>query len=119
MSKQISSKRRAMVYERDGRQCQYCGKPNLSIDEITLDHITPQVFGGAHSVDNLRVACKSCNSSRSKASIEDFRLQCTLRASGLLQTISTTQAKVLMERGIDLKLKPAHVFFFEQKEVEQ
>ena len=29
------------------------------------------------------------------------------------------QAKVLMERGIDLKLKPAHVFFFEQKEVEQ
>ena len=56
MSKQISSKRRAMVYERDGRQCQYCGKP---------------------------------------------------------------KAKVLMERGIDLKLKPAHVFFFEQKEVEQ
>ncbi len=116
MSSPVSSRRRALVYERDGRRCQYCGKQHLSDSEITADHITPIIHGGGNSQENLRTACKSCNSSRKHSSIEDFRLLQTLKSAGLAQVISTTQAKALMERGIDLRLPEPHVFFFEEAE---
>jgi len=29
----------------------------------SVDHIVPVVLGGGHSLDNLRPACSSCNSS--------------------------------------------------------
>lgn len=32
--------------------------------EPTLDHITPLIYGGTHDLDNLVLACKSCNSRR-------------------------------------------------------
>lgn len=40
--------------------CCYCG----SHVELSLDHLVPQFRGGAHSADNLLVACRSCNSSK-------------------------------------------------------
>ena len=48
------------VWERDGRVCVYCG----STEDLTLDHIVPLSKGGAHSPDNLCIACRSCNSSK-------------------------------------------------------
>ena len=55
----------SQVYERDGLQCVYCG----STDDLTLDHIVPLAGGGAHSIDNLTVACQSCNSSKGVKSL--------------------------------------------------
>ena len=40
--------------------CYYC----KSKCEPTIDHIQPLSKGGAHSLDNLVVACKSCNCSK-------------------------------------------------------
>ena len=40
--------------------CCYCG----SSEDLTLDHLVPQLKGGIHSSDNLVVACRSCNSSK-------------------------------------------------------
>ena len=42
--------------------CTYCG----TNDALSLDHLVPQFSGGAHSADNLVVACRSCNSSKGK-----------------------------------------------------
>lgn len=55
----------SQVYERDGLQCVYCG----STDDLTLDHIVPLAGGGAHSIDNLTVACQSCNGSKGVKSL--------------------------------------------------
>ena len=42
---------------RDGGRCQYCGDKGS-----TIDHVTPRSRGGAHSWDNVVLACLPCNS---------------------------------------------------------
>lgn len=49
---------RERVFMRDGRVCQVCGTDE---GEMHIDHIIPRKVGGDHSLDNLRVLCKSCN----------------------------------------------------------
>lgn len=63
------------VYARDGGRCLMC-KLRLSIKEATLDHIVPLVLGGAHSLINVRLACRPCNSRRGAGRIPaQMRLQ--------------------------------------------
>ena len=49
---------RDRIFKRDGRVCQLCGTDE---GEMHIDHIIPRKVGGDHSLDNLRVLCKSCN----------------------------------------------------------
>ena len=51
-------KHKERVFLRDGRVCQLCGTDE---GEMHIDHIIPRKAGGDHSLDNLRVLCKSCN----------------------------------------------------------
>jgi len=48
--------------------CCYCGSDAF----LSLDHLIPQFIGGAHSADNLVVACRSCNSSKGKRDFLDW-----------------------------------------------
>lgn len=51
-----------------GQKCSYCGcEENLS-----LDHIFAQKFGGKDIGDNLIYACKSCNSSKGKKDLMEW-----------------------------------------------
>jgi 5-methylcytosine-specific restriction endonuclease McrA len=43
--------------------CAYC----YSRSRLSMDHIEPIAFGGAHEPDNIVAACRSCNSSKSDA----------------------------------------------------
>jgi len=49
-----------LIYNRDGHACVYCKDAR----DLTLDHVVALARGGAHSYDNLVVACRSCNSSK-------------------------------------------------------
>jgi hypothetical protein len=51
---------REAVYARDGYRCCLCGAD----EELSLDHIYPWSLGGPDTEDNLRVLCRSCNSSK-------------------------------------------------------
>lgn len=51
---------RAFVMQRDGYACSECESP----DELTLDHIWPYSRGGTDEPSNLRVLCRSCNSTK-------------------------------------------------------
>lgn len=42
-------------------RCVYCGK---RLKKLTIDHITPLAKGGAHTLQNLVVACRPCNSKK-------------------------------------------------------
>jgi 5-methylcytosine-specific restriction endonuclease McrA len=46
--------------ERHGPLCFYCGHKR----KLTADHVAPLSRGGAHVVENIVPACKSCNSSK-------------------------------------------------------
>lgn len=48
---------RQSVYEADDFVCVYCGAG----DDLSLDHIVPQVNGGDDSFENLVTCCRSCN----------------------------------------------------------
>lgn len=53
--------------------CFYCG----SYENPTIDHVVPIVRGGKHSIGNIVVACKSCNSQKNRKTITEWRkLQC-------------------------------------------
>lgn len=56
----IAASIRDAVFRRDGHMCQACDATR----DLTLDHIVPYSHGGPDTVDNLRVLCRSCNSSR-------------------------------------------------------
>lgn len=68
-SRSIPARIRRSVIERDGLICQicYCSvrrvKENLP-DQLTLDHVFPWSLGGEHTVSNLRVACRACNTKK-------------------------------------------------------
>jgi len=51
---------RDAVMERDGHACVLCG----ATEDLTLDHIRPWSLGGPDTYSNLRVLCRSCNSSK-------------------------------------------------------
>lgn len=57
------------VVLRDGTLCHYCQGPTLLTykghpQRRTLDHVLPQSFGGTDDLDNLVLACQSCNSKK-------------------------------------------------------
>lgn len=52
-------KARAAVMARDGWRCYNCGSP-----ATTADHVVPLSRGGQSVPENMRAACRSCNSAR-------------------------------------------------------
>lgn len=64
----IESVKRAIIHERDGNRCKYCG---IHSKEMVLDHIIPRssYFADQLTVadrsDNLQSACWTCNENRS------------------------------------------------------
>jgi 5-methylcytosine-specific restriction endonuclease McrA len=53
-------KARAVVLERDGHVCRWCGAPATEADHWPI----PRHLGGQSTPDNLVAACKPCNSRR-------------------------------------------------------
>lgn len=59
----FSQKRAALMLaliDRGGYQCSICDCQ----DDLTIDHIVPLSRGGTDDLDNLRLLCRSCNSSK-------------------------------------------------------
>jgi 5-methylcytosine-specific restriction endonuclease McrA len=53
------------VFERDKGYCQYCGQ-DLLLSPATysshhIDHVTARAKGGADELENLKLACATCN----------------------------------------------------------
>lgn len=51
--------------------CAYC----LTAKATSMDHVVPMAKGGAHDVDNIVPACKSCNSRKGVKSILEFAMR--------------------------------------------
>lgn len=58
------------VKDRDGSTCAYCGATE---GPFHLDHIVPWSRGGKHSLENLTVACASCNWSKGDKALDEWR----------------------------------------------
>lgn len=60
---------REYLLEKWGRQCAYCDAKNTPLQ---VDHITPRSRGGSNRIDNLTLACSSCNLKKSNLPIAIF-----------------------------------------------
>ena len=60
---------REYLLEKFNRTCVYCGKKNIPLE---IEHLTPKSKGGANTVDNLAIACHSCNQKKNNRSAEEF-----------------------------------------------
>lgn len=54
---------RANIYLRDKYTCQYCGYKHPA-EDLTFDHVIPQVQGGETTWENIVTACLSCNNKK-------------------------------------------------------
>lgn len=61
---------REFVLRRDGRQCAYCGATS---GPFHIDHVVPVANGGSDDATNLVVACKPCNLSKGRKSLEQWQ----------------------------------------------
>jgi 5-methylcytosine-specific restriction endonuclease McrA len=59
------------IISRDGMVCYLCGK-ELGDDALSLDHVIPLRRGGTHTPENLRIACRSCNSRKGSLLLDEF-----------------------------------------------
>lgn len=59
-----------LVYERDGAICRYCGNTN---GPFHIDHMIPLSRGGLNTLENLTVACKTCNLRKHTLTAEEFK----------------------------------------------
>jgi len=66
----IADSIRLAIYEQDAWVCQLCTIPvdrdahHLAPTAPTLDHIQPRARGGSDEPNNLRLACRDCNTKR-------------------------------------------------------
>lgn len=66
------------LIERDGEQCYLCGDTvlfNLHYNDPkypTIEHVLAIKNGGTHSWDNVKVACRECNTRKSTILVEEF-----------------------------------------------
>jgi 5-methylcytosine-specific restriction endonuclease McrA len=61
-SADIDTLKQTQTDKRGNLRCWYCGK---AMTDYHVDHFIPLAKGGSSSVDNLRLACPTCNLSKS------------------------------------------------------
>lgn len=101
-----SERRRAVdlaVWGKSEGRCWYCGRQvelfaTNPDDRMCIDHVVSQSDGGGDDLTNLVPACKSCNSSKGRRSVEDFRWTAYRKANGI-PNFGPAHRQWLVEQG--------------------
>jgi len=70
-----TKEQRRDIWNKTGGRCYYCGVAlnPFTPGGLTYDHMIPQSRDGEHLIENLVLACKSCNSSKNDKTVEEYR----------------------------------------------
>lgn len=60
------------LVQKYGGKCYLCHRDFISKKEITIDHLVPRSGGGSDNIENLRLACKGCNTAKDSLSLEEY-----------------------------------------------
>lgn len=103
-----------IIRERDDDVCQYCGV-DVDDESFCIDHIQPKNLGGGDDEGNLRLSCFSCNSSKRKLNVEEFRELVGFQNTKYHGLITLRQYKSLCAIGENLQPIRKVLFYFEGK----
>lgn len=119
--KRINYLNRITVFRRDNGRCQYCGREVLldlvDSDEeqdavAAVDHVVAKYNGGSDDLDNLKLCCGSCNSSKGYRDIEDFRAS---RMRQIGASFTDAQREYWLEEKVVLPVAEPFLFWFERR----
>lgn len=108
------------VYAKTDGHCFYCGEVPSGASR-TVDHFLPVEKGGSDNIDNLFPACKSCNSSKGKFTVDEWRTSRRMKIARECYGVpAMTKEAVswLLDRGFDVfdaVESPELDFWFEDK----
>lgn len=124
MSKPITPEARLKVFKKYHGHCAYCGD-KISYKSFQVDHINPlwrghkqerlndyNILKGCNGIDNLNPSCRSCNSSKSTWTIEQWRRELYLKVNRIRR--DSSQFRILERYGL-VKVNPQDILFHFEK----
>jgi 5-methylcytosine-specific restriction endonuclease McrA len=102
----LNTKKKLMIAEKTNYRCAYCGKKYPG----HIDHIIPLHEGGDNSINNLFISCQSCNCSKNKKSLNEWR-EFIARENAGWPRFNKEQLEFL--RQFDIPMPKNYIFYFE------
>lgn len=104
------SRRRALLLERDGATCVWCGRDFGPLVRPTTEHVVPRVKGGPSWLENELLACRRCNGERGHRTPVAWLEECDRRgwepdAARLLRSLAALEVAI-GERGGQRRARP-------------
>lgn len=99
MSTTFSKSKRLKIAEKCNWHCAYCGL-KLSHSTLVIDHVIPKYDGGSNDISNLLPSCISCNSTKGKKTLEQFRFFIEFRNAVPEMTFNQSQMEFLRQKGV-------------------
>lgn len=114
MSGQFSASKKLRIFNKTKGHCAYCGL-RLEAACFSIDHLQPRALGGGNENDNLLPVCASCNSSKGKKTLEQFRLFYSAKKVVGKAIFGQEQLEYLLGAGAFplLGFDCSHLFYFE------
>ena len=72
-TKEYAARMKAILLQREEEVCRICWKEK-DAEDLTLDHILSRHRGGGNGIENLQLACGSCNSKKGAKSLDEYML---------------------------------------------
>lgn len=98
---------REYLLEKFDRKCVYCGKSNTPLE---IEHIIPKSRGGSNKIDNLTLACRSCNQRKGSKTAEEFghphiqkQVKKSLRDTAIINTTRLKVYEVLVKTNLPVE----------------
>lgn len=80
-----NAKRKAVLIQRDGRDCFYCGLP-MTDEDMTVEHLVALTKGGSNHLENLALAHEKCNIKAGNLSLlRKIQLRDDMRKSSVME----------------------------------
>ncbi|WP_329914055.1 HNH endonuclease signature motif containing protein [Stenotrophomonas sp. SMYL86] len=103
-----------LLLERSGGRCEYCGV-QIKDAAAQIDHVDAL---GPDCFTNYRIACASCNGSKGKKSLEDYRQACMVQGlRSELPELGFSTAQLIWlnnQNWFPQRTSERHLFFFER-----
>lgn len=69
--RKFSDEEKRRVYDMHDGRCAICGEP-VSRKKMTISHKTPLSKGGNNGIENLMLACWTCNHMKNNLNMKEF-----------------------------------------------